>query len=508
MTKIKNTKKGMAKKTLSMSLVVAMLATSNVPVWAAEFSDGSDVAVTSDAEASVAETFSDDVTETPVVEDTTDNTAVATAAEVSSDSFSVTPEFTDNANNAIKDNAVTWGTTVKAKFKVTAKDNKAIDSNIKFHYAWKVNGTADSATDIETPTNEQTVTRATVAAEAGKTLTLFVYATDSNDNNRTVWSYTSEGIAVKAIDVSQVYLSASVDGTHTYNGKPQEIASSDITLTLNDGKQTHETVKANAATVGANFKVVQSGDHTNATKKATVTLVPQADGYTGQISTTYEIEPKTLDGTNDKLISEHMEATLLTSAFTYTGKVIRVKKDDIKLIDKETKEDLSNYIYADKDGYVSISAGSANNLATNVDDVAYARINLIIGTPETGKFKNYNITAEGDNHRTIETTNTFKVTSRDLSDVNVSIKAKTYNDKKKVTIDKNDITFTDKNGNTLDLYKDVVITVPDNATDIGSYKVTITPKELNKNVTGTTTADFNIVGTDISGGTFANEKKW
>ena len=45
--------------------------------------------------------------------------------------------------------------------------------------------------------------------------------------------------------------------------------------------------------------------------------------------------------------------------------------------------------------------------------------------------------AEGDNHRTIETTNTFKVTSRDLSDVNVSIKAKTYNDKKKVTIDKN-----------------------------------------------------------------------
>ena len=79
MTKIKNTKKGMAKKTLSMSLVVAMLATSNVPVWAAEFSDGSDVAVTSDAEASVAETFSDDVTETPVVEDTTDNTAVATA---------------------------------------------------------------------------------------------------------------------------------------------------------------------------------------------------------------------------------------------------------------------------------------------------------------------------------------------------------------------------------------------------------------------------------------------
>ena len=67
---------------------------------------------------------------------------------------------------------------------------------------------------------------------------MFVYATDSNDNNKTVWSYTSEGIAVKAIDVSQLYLSASVNGTHTYNGKPQEISTSNITLTKNDGKTT------------------------------------------------------------------------------------------------------------------------------------------------------------------------------------------------------------------------------------------------------------------------------
>ena len=47
MIKIKNTKKGMAKKTLVCHLADAMLATSNVPVWAAEFSDGTDAAVTS-----------------------------------------------------------------------------------------------------------------------------------------------------------------------------------------------------------------------------------------------------------------------------------------------------------------------------------------------------------------------------------------------------------------------------------------------------------------------------
>ena len=69
MTKIKNTKKGMAKKTLSMSLVVAMLATSNVPVWAAEFSDGSDAAVATEAST---DEFSDNTVETPAVEETTE----------------------------------------------------------------------------------------------------------------------------------------------------------------------------------------------------------------------------------------------------------------------------------------------------------------------------------------------------------------------------------------------------------------------------------------------------
>ena len=59
MTKLKNTKKGMAKKALSVSLVAAMLATSNVPVWAAEdlFTDGS-VETTTSAETQV-ELFSD-----------------------------------------------------------------------------------------------------------------------------------------------------------------------------------------------------------------------------------------------------------------------------------------------------------------------------------------------------------------------------------------------------------------------------------------------------------------
>ena len=104
MTKIKNTKKGMAKKTLSMSLVVAMLATSNVPVWAAEFSDGSEASVATEAPA--AETFSDDVAEAPVVEDTTeaDTTDAATVTEAGDlilDDVTITKSATFGANEKV-----------------------------------------------------------------------------------------------------------------------------------------------------------------------------------------------------------------------------------------------------------------------------------------------------------------------------------------------------------------------------------------------------------------------
>ena len=132
MTKIKNTKKGMAKKTLSMSLVVAMLATSNVPVWAAEFSDGTDVAVTSEAEAPVVEdTTTDEFTSEATPEVATEETvAPATAAEVNTNGFVSTMK--------VKMNADGWGNkvTVTGTLKdengapVTTTDNA--DANKKF----------------------------------------------------------------------------------------------------------------------------------------------------------------------------------------------------------------------------------------------------------------------------------------------------------------------------------------------------------------------------------------
>ena len=99
MTKIKNTKKGMAKKTLSMSLVVAMLATSNVPVWAAEFSDGSDAtAVTSEAEA-------------PAVSDDTSETVAAQA--VAPQDVTVSTDANVMSLSAVENDGITITTTYR-----------------------------------------------------------------------------------------------------------------------------------------------------------------------------------------------------------------------------------------------------------------------------------------------------------------------------------------------------------------------------------------------------------
>ena len=179
MTKIKNTKKGMAKKTLSMSLVVAMLATSNVPVWAAEFSDGSDATVAT--EAPVAETFSDDAA--PVVEDTTDTTAAK--ATTNGTGFDITAtDFTGVTNGGI-----VWGNKVSTTVTVTKKDDNT--DNVDYYYVWKDN---DGQITTEAPFSNGTVEYTPDAAQSGKDITLFVYA---KKDNSVVWSWTSDSFKVQ-----------------------------------------------------------------------------------------------------------------------------------------------------------------------------------------------------------------------------------------------------------------------------------------------------------------------
>ena len=309
MTKIKNTKKGMAKKTLSMSLVVAMLATSNVPVWAAEFSDGTDAAFTSEAEA-------------PVVED---NTTDATEAQATGDAWNV--ELKDMPSE------VEWGATKTKKVTITVKDaadGKEIDyTKTGLKYVWKVNDLAVTTPAKITQTIE---TPATTDADVGKQYTLYIYD-ESGD-----WTYTSGAFTVSAQDISDTY-----------------------TITVNDraytGKETTKDAIINASNI--KFDIDYTGDLVNVgTVKVTARPI-DTKLYKGVIEESFKITPAALT-TNTDLA----KATLNTKEVAYTGNTISLKKSDVNVVDAHTGADLNALV--DKDTVVNTNIKNVTDPATTV----------------------------------------------------------------------------------------------------------------------------------------------
>ena len=70
-----------------------------------------------------------------------------------------------------------------------------------------------------------------------------------------------------------------------------------------------------------------------------------------------------LDGAT-ATISSRMKATLENTSYVYTGNTTgKVKKSDIKLVDKSTGVDLSNYLDVDSNGYVKVEFTSQDNTA-------------------------------------------------------------------------------------------------------------------------------------------------
>ena len=489
MTKIKNTKKGMAKKTLSMSLVVAMLATSNVPVWAAEFSDGSEPSVTT--ETPVAETFSDDAAEAPVVEDNTADVNAANEAEVSGNQYSVTYTpisftATGATSTPVEKNTMTWADgTLSTTVSVT--DNKIL-TDAKVYATWKVDNVAVSAlagTTAATFANDVatiTPTAYTVSsATANKTVALYVYAVK---DNQVVWSYTSDAITVNPKNTADVVKATAADVE--YNGKIQQ-----ATPTLNpvSGNLPAELDNIADYTIGYD----ENSDFVNVTDKPiTITLTPKSSAYKGSITTTYKINPKNLSTSN--AIADEMVATLKNTSYKFDGgntntDVLKVKKEDITLVDKATKKiDLSDYLKVDKNGYVNVTRDGKIELAT----------------PETGN-KNYTISgAVGSDNTKIQSTNVPEVAARDLSSVTVTIDPvqKTNN---KATLAADQVHFYDKDSKKeLALFNYVDIDIPNNAVEAGKYTVTITPKATTSSskLTGKTTAELSIFATDINTAVF------
>ena len=435
MTKIKNTKKGMAKKTLSMSLVVAMLATSNVPVWAAEFSDGTDAAFTSEVEA-------------PVVED---NTADATEAQTAGDAWTVKLD---------KDlpTSVAWGNTdtVTGTIKQAGVDATSV-SGLK--YTWKDVATGlatDAGTDLTVGTDGKfTISLPTAKECVGNSYALFMW-----DNNGD-WKYTSSAVSVVAKNIKDVVgatVKLKADAKTEYTGKEVKAA---VDVTMPSDFET--TGKYSVDYTGA-------PDLINKGSKVTVTVtVTDSKLYTGSVTTEYTIGQKTATAEDFKL-------TYINNSYEYTGSAIAPAKADIRVQDVNGKT---------IDG--AVKSVTPTTTATEVGSYeANAEVDL-------SKFENYSgsLTAKVDGK--------YNVVARDLSKCTVTVKAKSASvDNKAVTVTPSDLTIKDAKGNVLTLDKDITVTVPSNAVASGTYTVTIGPKSGTKNVTGSTTAALTLYAKDIN----------
>ena len=474
MTKIKNTKKGMAKKTLSMSLVVAMLATSNVPVWAAEFSDGSDVSV--ETETPATEAFTADEETAPVADDTTE---VASAEASTGNEYSVTLTPMKYDGQDIKDNAVVWDNKLLTT-SVTVTDNKVLDSSsVTLNVDWKIDDEVVGKSPIKNlPCGTSQNCQKTITPDmVGKKVALYVYAVK---DNKVVWSYTSDAITVNAKNTADIVEATANDVV--YDGS---IQNPENTINFNSKVPgvalPGELATYDQYTIGYD----ENTDFVNVTgKKITVTLTPKSPAYKGSITATYEITAKSLKTAND--IAKEMVATLKNTSYKFDGYPngdVKIKKEDITLVDKATETiDLSDYLDVDKNGYVNVTR--------------YGKIKL--ATPENGN-KNYTIDGS-DINAMVQSTNVPEIVARDLSTVTVTIDP-VQKTKGTATLKAGDVHFYDKDSKKeLSLFAYVDIAIPNNAVEAGKYTVTITPKATTSKskLTGETTAELSIFATDIN----------
>ena len=410
MTKIKNTKKGMAKKTLSMSLVVAMLATSNVPVWAAEFSDGTDAAVTSEAEAPVADTadaFTDDAeTEAPVADTTADAEAATAVSESKTD---------------IKLSQTGWTNPVEANGTFYDKDG---DKVFNFYYTWYVDGLAQTSAPVETKDGSIEPYQPT-SADLGKNVTLRIYS--DKDNNAWTpalgndsWVYESDPVTVTAVDLNReqkkgyawlVYAPAGDSHMVTYNGKDQSPNLNLVTLDFWAESSIKDDLKATDFDITSTLK---AGNGTDADSVFTITATPKDTKlYSGSLNYDYKIQVK--EATKGEFKASMAKPN---TTYEYTGNVITPAISDVKATALSTAV------------IKSVKADSEDAKDFTVDNKVHTAKVTLDSAP------NY-VTKSVRDQGELVTSDGYKVVKRNLANVNIQIsnipydgKVLTFNDKR------------------------------------------------------------------------------
>ena len=486
MTKIKNTKKGMAKKTLSMSLVVAMLATSNVPVWAAEFGDGTEAAVTSEAEAPVVEStdeFTDDAaatTEAPVVEDTTE--AVATVA-------STVYDDTVLAKTVVGE----WGKPISLDSKsiIYTDGEKPVEGTINAYWTYKGNQVGSSQT--VTATNKEdlagaiadinkkapTPTKAECIEGGHFGLVVNIYV-----NGAINFSKTYDFGAAQAVDLTNTLkdnnAASKVEfASDDYNNKDQK-----PTPTLKSGNDyIYQVKRGDKDKLGINdfaWDYVRTDDTTGENdlksadervndKNVTVEAKVTAPGYTGSfvVENAFDIWQKSI---KDAYIRSELSITTNTTEYEYTGEAIKPSISDISFKDTETGDDLS--------GFVTAVNGTDKAVGTATAGVKLAKKS----TTRNEVLDNYN-----DYDLYFGLTQNFQIVKRDLSKCTVELQGDFTKGEMDDMISKGksftfgtELKLYDANHKELSgLYGEIVNKI---SKENGIYYITVTPNTITKNI--------------------------
>ncbi|MBU5681819.1 hypothetical protein [Blautia sp. MSJ-9] len=506
MTKIKNTKKGMAKKTLSMSLVVAMLATSNVPVWAAEFSDGTDAAVATEAETPVitdnsADVFSD-TAEAPVVED---NTAVAASDQYTNNTTEVNSEGYTVSNLKLTVNG--WGS--EASLSGSVKDANGNDVK-DLQYTWLANGyqaagvdASGKSTAVGTATNAtvDTIKYTPAKEDFNKTLSLVVYKEDENGTK--TFCTTLEGGVVQPKKIT-CSVTPSFDKV-TYNGKEQKVTPKNEAAFVNEinneigaNKVTKEDITWNYTTKGDDFTNV-TDENINVVGSLAGTYVKGSAAY-GYSYTTSTKKPGTYKISKLRIDARNIKMDLKKTSVSYTGKTHTFKLADVNLyvsLDDNNKIDITNAFKADTTFTGTATAVSKNNKVTFVMNSLDNQLNTeddaakkILDNFDAGKWGTATVTSE----------NGYDITMLDLSkctgEVTKEYKTNTFK-ANKYTVAASDIKLTTPDGESFTLENlvtsgDINIAVnqvaknaaDNNTTGTIADAVTVSFKTDTKNVTG------------------------
>ena len=497
MTKIKNTKKGMAKKTLSMSLVVAMLATSNVPVWAAEFSDGTDAAV--ETEAPAAETFSDDADTTPVVEDNTETVAAtateklnikAASAEVNADT-ELEGELTNNAGETVT----------------------------KFNYKWLVDGVEpadENGNPITSASNSSSNGKAGITAfkslpnHVGKSLTLEITGTDEFEG----FTYTTPAVTIKARDINNVVTSISRTNTELkYDGTAKTLSASDVQIDSYKSTATSAEKTGDAAIKISDFNFTYDGDTVNATetdKPIKVTATINRKGYTGSLQFVMSIDKRTSansssENLNDKDVND-LAVNMKKTQYKYTGNAIDFATnaaDNFTLKSNISGNTLNSKV-------ATVSSVTPSFILKNAGDKDKVKIAISDVSKDKELSRNYDGNAfAGDYYYAPEE---VSVIARDLStctieDISIgSLPAKTITKddiKNLISISEGKETLVEagKNNEFKNNF-DIEVNVDEiNKGVEGTYDVVVKPYGNTKNITGRKTIKLYITQNDIANAT-------